>query len=288
MSDLRRLFSRLVAAVLALFVVAAACGRGGTASESSAGYESFLQAGGLDGRAVQMVQQEGIAECMIAKGFDYIPYVPRDLVDPPDVISLAQIPDPVWAMENGYGFAFSVEQFRISQEEDPNTAIVESLSAAARRAYFGALFDPFVSEGGKEAGCSQISSDELFYAAVDEKFDLQQEALERFNADPRYIELLETWSRCMAAEGYNFRDRFASIAESFQPRINELLENYDAAAVAELRAEEIEIMTVDIECVTPLADDLRELAAKHEKRLIDDAAGLFAKFAELEERYGSR
>ncbi|VAW07086.1 hypothetical protein MNBD_ACTINO02-2546, partial [hydrothermal vent metagenome] len=97
-----------------------------------------------------------------------------------------------------------------------------------------------------------------------------------------------TWIRCMAAEGYNFRDRFASIAESFQPRINELLENYDPAAVAELRAEEIEIVTADIACVTPLADDLRELAAEHEKRLVEDAAGLFVKFAELEERYGSR
>ncbi|NOX23571.1 MAG: hypothetical protein GXP36_10855, partial [Actinobacteria bacterium] len=137
-------------------------------------------------------------------------------------------------------------------------------------------------------GCSQVNSDELFYAAGDEKFDLQQEAFERFNADPRYIELQDTWLRCMAAEGYNFRDRFASIAESFQPRINELLENYDAAAVAELRAEEIEIVTVDIACVTPLADNLQELAAEHEKQLVEDAAGLFVKFAELKERYGSR
>ncbi|GBE23793.1 hypothetical protein BMS3Bbin02_00058 [bacterium BMS3Bbin02] len=279
---------RLVAVALALVVVAAACGGGRVAEEPTVGYETVALYGGLDRRAVQMVQEEGIAECMTAKGFDYIPYVPRDFVDPPDVGTLAQIPDPVWAMENGYGFAFSVEQFRISQEEDPNTAIVAGLSAVERRAYLEALFDPFVEEGGEKAGCSQLNSDALFYEASDEKFDLQQEAFERFNADPRYIELQDTWSRCMAAEGYNFRDRFASIAESFQSRVNELLENYDAVAVAELRAEEIEIMTVDIECVTPLVDDLLELAAEHEKRLIDDAAGLFVKFAELEERYGSR
>ncbi|VAW08544.1 hypothetical protein MNBD_ACTINO02-3010 [hydrothermal vent metagenome] len=248
----------------------------------------MVRFGGLDTRAVQMAQQEGIAECMNAKGFDYVPYVARDAVEPPDVGTLAQIPDPVWAMENGYGFAAIVERFRVSQDEDPNTAIVANLTASERRAYLEALFDPSVEEGGEEAGCSQVNSDELYYAVIDEQFDLQIEAFERFNADPRYVKLEEAWSRCMAAEGCNFRDRFASISESFQPRMNELLENYDAAAVAELRAEEIEIVTADIACVTPLADDLRELAAEHEKRLVEDAAGLFAKFAELEERYGSR
>jgi len=280
--------SRLVASVVALVVVAAACGGGRVAEEPTGGYESFLQAGGLDGRAVQMVQQEAIAECMIAKGFDYVPYVARDAVEPPDVGTLAQIPDPVWAMENGYGFAAIVERFRVSQDEDPNTDIVANLTASERRVYFEALFDPFVSEGGTGTGCSQVNSDELYYAVIDEQLDLQIEAFERFNADPRYVKLEETWVRCMAAEGYNFRDRFASIAESFQPRVNELLENYDAAAVAELRAAEIEIVTVDIACVTPLADDLRELAAEHEKRLVEDAAGLLAKFVELKERYGSR
>ncbi|VAW07681.1 hypothetical protein MNBD_ACTINO02-419, partial [hydrothermal vent metagenome] len=211
----------LVAAALALVVVAAACGGGRVAEEPTAGFESVVRFGGLDTRAVQMAQEEGIAECMIAQGFDYVPYVPRDPVDPPDVGTLAQIPDRVWAMENGYGFAASVERFRVFREEDPNAVIVAGLSAAERRAYLEALVDPFGEEGGNEAGCSQVNSDAEFYEVIKEQFDLQMEALERFNADPRYVKLEETWSRCMAAEGYNFRDRFASIAESFQSRINE-------------------------------------------------------------------
>ncbi|NOX24338.1 MAG: hypothetical protein GXP36_14770, partial [Actinobacteria bacterium] len=65
--------SRLAAAATALVVVAAACGGGRVAEESTVGYEDVALFGGLDTRAVQMVQQEGIAECMIAKGFDYVP-----------------------------------------------------------------------------------------------------------------------------------------------------------------------------------------------------------------------
>ena len=115
-----------------------------------------------------------------------------------------------------------------------------------------------------------------------------QEATVRLRADPRYRELEREWSRCMAEHGYEFQDRFDSVIEYFQPRLADLLSNRDETKLEELRREEIEVATVDLACTEPLAGKLLEVAAEYEQRLVEEAEGILAEFAELTERYGAR
>lgn len=272
--------------VILLMATLAACGGGNTTPEEEVTYDNLVLMGAVDTRAILMEREEQIASCMAGEGFEYVPYVPRDPVSvTPDVGTLASIPDPDYVRENGYGFAVSIEISRIAEAEDPNVAIVNNLADEERAEYHEALLG---TVGNETVGCARRFDNETYQSVIAEQKDLVSEASIRLHSDPRYIDIEVQWSRCMAEQGYDFRDRFQAIVEYFGPQVSDLASSFDEAKLESLRQEEIRIAEADVACVEPVGDELRALAREYEEAILEEAAGLFSQIGELEEQYGSR
>lgn len=186
--------------------------------------------------------QESIRACMAEQGFEYIPWVAHQ--------------DEVWSewtgedteesrRESGYGLAYSIlrgsfEFEEVDDEEpwqDPNVAIMNSMSSAESEAYNyalggervdwlplfeGAETDEEVEAASREMdrlyeqrewkGCSDLAYEQVHIGAAmrasfDEQFiDWWGDIDARVAADRRTVDLELGWSACMAETGYEFRD----------------------------------------------------------------------------------
>lgn len=198
-----------------------------------------------------------IQQCMQDLGFEYTPLSDGSGAG---IVIIGQGSDSdvkpgsrEYAEKYGYGISTFIfdRMNEISTmpepQADPNQAYIESLSEAARTAYFEALhggqpsmFDvideetgqpmnpetgePFTDEELNEAlmvmepsGCQDTSmgdnplhlgpNGELLQAFEEEFGNYNEDIWERTEADPRIVKLTDEWVRCMADKSYTFAKR---------------------------------------------------------------------------------
>lgn len=152
-----------------------------------------------------------------------------------------------------------------------------------QRAYWQALLGSG-EEPTDERGCAGLARNETYYEIVYERRDVLDEATARLVSDPRYVEIEDEWSRCMAREGYDIRDRMTGIGEYFGEQM-ETARNAgedNTEALAQLRQEEIAVATVDLECLAPFEERLRTLSKEYEEAIATEISSLLVRIAELE------
>ena len=192
--------------------------------------EAYLAAAENDWKAATRVNfaanQDKIATCMVAAGFQYIPNTLPEA--PPEVNKNTE----EWISQHGYGMS---AEDRKDQElldildtaygvEDPEqTAYFDGLSDAEKDAYLAALYgdeDQSLSESG---GCmaDQPIDPRFTPAAIklaEQSFDYQNAAA----ADPETVQAKDDWAACMVEAGHDGLgepdDAYAEIDAMYTPQ----------------------------------------------------------------------
>lgn len=202
--------------------------------------------------------QEAVAVCMAAEGFEYIPYIPGDDV-------FFGFGDPAeFASAYGYGISTFVameDAFFGSPDDDPNTPIIEAMSAAEQEEYFALLygespdfdFENMTDEeidaafaGFVPTGCFAEAQDEVF-GSLDfyvEFGDALDELFSRVEADPRIIAAEAAWSTCMSGKGYTFASQ-DEIFDYLQTRVDAVVTYPDPFADTDIPEPDFASMTDD-------------------------------------------
>ena len=183
-------------------------------------------------------QEQLIADCMQAQGFQY---VQRDYNQAVDAkmkhVEAFDLPPDQYAERWGYGIStIDASQFTAEAPADPNSAIVEALSAEARSAYDTAMYGVDLSreggivsrgEGGTAVaqpmgssldepppdGCQTRALREIYgedFAGGKEQASTEFDALneemgalwDRVVNDPRVVAAKGGWADCMADAGH--------------------------------------------------------------------------------------
>jgi hypothetical protein len=166
--------------------------------------------------------EDRIVECMRAEGFEYIAQDPS--VDPTGLSDLNALPPDEFAAQYGYGITTIDREAAIDQarEADPNTAIFDGLSDAARRQYFEAengataaaakFGEPAPSDAEAEArpGCRPQAEEAVFGSQEKPPLPADLETVRReiealddqVRSDPRVDAAAAAWSDCMTAAGH--------------------------------------------------------------------------------------
>ncbi|MGN8246507.1 hypothetical protein ACTHAM_000171 [Cellulomonas soli] len=203
------------------------------------------------------VQEDRIAACMTALGFQYTPQVP-------DVSAVHISEGPLhgsreYVEQYGYGVTNppSEEAGSMSWElgVSPDWDYLNSLTPAGKDAYDEALWGPVTSREtdsvGRAGGCREAAD----LSAAGEPFAaVRQEAgefLAALDDDPAFAELDTAWSRCMADQGYVYGSPHAS-EMSFRDRYQALVDPQtlvaDAAGTDALAEEELATARADLAC----------------------------------------
>lgn len=142
-----------------------------------------------------------IAACMADEGFEYWPREELEW-DPWEQYTLE------YAQQYGYGGTSNVPAPTLNESDRKNQEYLESLSAAARKAYETAYMD--VSDPEAPTGCAQdaqVTAYEDSNWEADPAFaDLNAEFrawIFEMLEDPRMTEAATEWSACMAEAGYD-------------------------------------------------------------------------------------
>jgi len=189
--------------------------------------------------------QELIARCMALEGFEYIPAVR------PSTSDRFAFDQEEYAREQGFGITtwYGREAPLLSQGqddwEDPNRAIVGSLTESERTAYYEVLHgasdefgfageldpetgEPVVPDDPFGGGCQGQAYEEVYGAQMEiwEKLGPELEELwQRVQADPRFKEADRQWVVCMADRGYSYDgidSLYEEVYEDFERRLEEI------------------------------------------------------------------
>lgn len=220
-------------------------------------------------------QEEAIAACMAAEGFEYVPidYSAAQLNYGPG--SAADPAEPDWgtvAYAEKYGYQISYWQYHPesaptaleSEWVNPNDQITAEMSPGELRAYYEALYgingngcaDQEVDPSGMVNRQSELDQDPDYQA-------LQQELntfWEQNAADPRRTELEDAWTACMRSAGFTYasqREPQAELAVAWEEFLAEQgLAGTDAsfldippAALDEFREREYRTAIADARCI---------------------------------------
>lgn len=275
----------LLATILMTATLVAGCG-GGDAKSSSATQGDiedqigFSQAGIVERQS----RTEGeIRDCMKAQGFDYIPVDP--VAQRAALTGKARMSDEEFTKQFGYGI--STMFGRGNEQSDPNDRIRKSLTTADRAAYDRALYGDTPGATFAEAvdtghfdqlgGCTKQAAETVFggttvLANLQKKLDALDE---RILEDQRMVRAVESWTSCMAQEGYRYTDP-EEIDGDLQKRFETIVgvgvragattapssgTSYDRAALTDLQREEVKIGNADLKCekqeITPVESKVR-------------------------------
>lgn len=208
------------------------------------------------------------AACMAEQGFDYTPVVPAvgdiELEDGP-------IPGTAEFVERyGYGIwtqPSSSGGYHWARGVDPNEALVEAMSDAAREAYVLALSGPVISESAdgsvmREGGCAS-TADEPTSGEVEYLVEVRREAmafLETIDQDPRFAEVHAAWASCLADAGFADRSPGAARQRVEAEFLEALVDGAPPApdVVSAGAAEERTLAIADLEC-----RDTTDWSARH-------------------------
>jgi hypothetical protein len=166
--------------------------------------------------------EERIVECMRAEGFEYVAQDPA--VDPTGLSDLNALPPDEFAAQYGYGITTidRAAAFEQAREADPNTAILDELSDAARRQYFEAENGaaaaaekfgeqpPSEAEAGARPGCRPQAEEAVFGSQEKPPLPADLETVRRemdalrdqVRSDPRVDAAAAAWGDCMAGAGH--------------------------------------------------------------------------------------
>jgi len=192
--------------------------------------EAYLAAAENDWKAATRVNfaanQDKIATCMVAAGFQYIP---NSLPEAPPTVNKNT---EEWISQHGYGMS---AEDRKDQElldildtaygvEDPEqTAYLDNLSDAEKDAYFAALYGDGDESLSEESGCmaDQPIDPRFTPAAIklaEQSFDYQNAAA----ADPETVQAKDDWAACMVEAGHDGLgepdDAYAEIDAIYNPQ----------------------------------------------------------------------
>lgn len=228
---------------------------------------------------------EGIAVCMAAQGFEYVP----SSITTSNPLQEAQneLTEREWTIEYGYGISTSFESLAALQATDPNSDIILSLTAAERDLWLetllGAGFETD-TEGTRplaEQGCIGATIIETGGAETIEGLDkvavAYDEAEELVFNRSEMIDAVGEWSRCLSEAGLgSFRslddpeDRISSdlavLLEPVEAAFDEIdpgeaqavfagdsvdvasIPGLDVDALRELQSRELTVALGDLEC----------------------------------------
>ena len=211
-----------------------------------------------------------VADCMHQQGFQYIPRDYNEAIDAKVKNTEAfDLPPDQYAERWGYGIStIDPSQFKAEVPDDPNSAIVEALSPAARSAYETSMYGFDTSEGGLMSsggngtvvarpmdskldapapdGCSTRAMREVYGedfdrpdTAATSEFDGLNEEMgalwDRVSNDPRVSEAKTGWDDCMADAGHPEATDPDNAAQLVIDRFSALY-GVDAAHFKEVRA----------------------------------------------------
>ena len=329
----------LLAAMVGLTIATAACSSGGTTRSNSAGAAAAasttnaattkdgderltpLSAFFTEGRGGEPTQAErdaaaedfrrqeqSIADCMHAQGFEYIQGDYNEAVDAKvKNLEAFDLPPDQYAERWGYGIStIDPSQYTAESPDDPNSAIVEALSPEARAAYEKALYGIEISrEGGnvsrKEGpdGCQTRAMQEVYGEGFNGRddpapaeFDGLNEEMgalwDRVVNDPRVIEAKKGWANCMADAGHPEAtdpdnavqlviQRFSTLYGVEPGQFKEVRagmksapQQPDAAALAEVQSYERGLAMADRRCKATYEDVVFTVQSEVENRFIDE------------------
>jgi hypothetical protein len=291
----------LVSAGLAV-VLAAGCGGGSgntsTKSASTNSNEAVEAAVGLDPIDMQrrQLQVEGlIADCMKAKGFDYVPLDPTASAlpgaSPGQVVIVQGLSEDEFRNLYGYGRTTLYDAKAGTAKgliDNPNSKIRDALTPADQAAYDRALtggssagtFAFAVDEGDFSTlgGCNKEAADKVFGSsnALEEVQTALDEIDTRVAADKRFLEAVRAWSGCMKDAGHQYDDP-DQLEESLVRRLNVIVgppsarkATFDTAALVSLQGLELQVAKVDHECqVKYLADIDQKVESEVQKAYLE-------------------
>jgi hypothetical protein len=247
-------------------------------------------------RQAEQERQELVGDCLADQGFEYVVHVAAGQVV--NVFGLpTDLPEDEFRRQYGYGIATGFEAALDHPPgapsdvvEDPNAAIVATMSEAERAAYEQALYGT-PGPNGEPGGCegeAMLATDRA--ARLIEELDDELDDLEaRIGADARLVDAEQAWVDCMADAGYPFADE-AAIHEEILRRLNPVndaavgedvpdgvvqsregmsLTEEQRAELAEVRAFELAVAEADLECRDDLDEVRAEVRAEHEAEFVD-------------------
>lgn len=203
----------------------------GFSSGAGGGMSVAVRAGGGDGTseeelAKQRKVEDATAKCMEAAGFRYVAVPPES--NPKSKFNDAfNLPPDKFAEQYGYGISTIDWSKPAEDDNNPNTAIRNGLSATAKKAYDKALNGAFASgdgvismpadgkgnsKGPQDMGCRGKAAEEVFGKGDDKMTDFSKydslfkdiEALrKRIEADQRVVDATSAWSDCLADAGHS-------------------------------------------------------------------------------------
>ncbi len=287
---------RTVAAVLLAAALFSGCGGGGDEDEEGDESESVDEELGLESEDILVRQARAenvIRDCMKEAGFDYVPVDP--VAEQTDLVGQSGLSEEDFVAQYGYGITTLYEE-RKQLASGPNKDIRDSLSASDQVAYDQTLYGNDVSATFAVAvdtgdfsglgGCVKEATDEVFGGAevVQSLQDKLAELDARIAADPRMAEAIAEWSACMKEAGFELAEPqqvdavlLADLEEIVGSPGNEN-PDYDTAALAALQAEEVAMVTADVECeeehITEVED---EVQVEYEAAFREENADLLSK-----------
>jgi hypothetical protein len=240
----------------------------------------------------RQLQVEGlIADCMKAKGFDYVPLDPtasaRPGASPGQVVIVQGLSEDEFRNLYGYGRTTLYDAKAGTTKgliENPNAKIRDALSPADQAAYDKALtggsssgtFAFAVNEGDFSTlgGCNKEAADKVFGSskALEQVQTALDEIDKRVQSDKRFLEAERAWSTCMNNAGHQY-DSPDALEESLVRQLNVIVgppsarkPSYDTAALVSLQGLELQIAKVDHECQTKFLTDIdRQVEADVQK-----------------------
>jgi len=212
----------LILAIATGVIAVVGCGGSGAASTAGPEPPSRLQ---QEQQKVDVFNrlQEAVELCMRAEGFDFRPAAAEATGFTLPVEALA-LESSEFASRYGWGFATLFYKPTVSTgADDPNREIMESMTGEERAAWTQA----FVSCQKAAGETAAIEA-----RALSDSERALRGALQRFDADPRVIKAHETWSSCMAEQGYEFEDPPA-VAEAVRLEVLEAQRQFEDRMTAD-------------------------------------------------------
>lgn len=257
------------------------------------GIDIALRAGDLV--ELERAAEQGVVECMQAAGFEYV------AVDFASQFELgAEAEDPEsrsYAELNGYGISIrpAIDVPKPEDFVDPNDDIQSQLSEAELEAYSLALNGSTPPDGEPLApqdrsGCvaqeyGAVYAARAEYSAVEEffgEFGAELAELEqRFQSDPRFVELEAEWSSCMAEQGFTVLVR-EEIFVQLNLRMSEvaplLVGGEEPSAEVEQMMDDVrdwerQVAVADWDCTQDAQDEMQTLRYGYEALFLDEQQG---------------
>ena len=186
--------------------------------------------------------QELIAVCMAREGFEYVPVA--STAGPDMAVRRLVLDEEEYAREHGFGITTwygngEAGEGDSGSTDDPNEAIMATMSDPEREAYLEALFGPAETDdegiqrrgdvpifGDAGEGCRGEAYEEV-QGSIRQFIQTLGPALgelnQRVQADLRVEEANQAWSTCMADEGF----QYGSLTEVFRYAFVELGQRLD-------------------------------------------------------------